>query len=159
LIEALLTALRYTYIPQLVRQGDRNAMAWSVENRVPFLSLPLVEAVLSLPEDYLVGDDALPKSLLRRAMKEILPEAILDRKDKVGFATSQSELVVLKDLGTRNIVNRLRELGLFEAKFLDQLEKGNLGVTETNYMLWRVVNLGIWLDIFQAFKADHSPLG
>ncbi len=134
-------------------------MAWSVENRVPFLSLPLVETVLSLPEDYLVGDDALPKSLLRRAMKGIVPEGILERKDKVGFATSQSELLVLEDLGTENIVNRLRGLGLFEPKFLDQLEKGDLIVTETNYMLWRVVNLGIWLDILQAFKADHAELG
>lgn len=156
LVEALLTALRNTYIPQLVRQGDRNSMAWSVENRVPFLSVPLVETVLSLPEDFFVGDDALPKSLLRKSMRGIVPDSVLDRKDKVGFATSQGDLVNLEHLASESVIARLQEIGIFDSRFLNRLSVGTLGVTESNYMLWRVLNLGIWLDVFASFKHESQ---
>jgi asparagine synthase (glutamine-hydrolysing) len=46
LAETLLAELTCTGVPRLMRDGDRNAMRFSVENRVPFLSLPLAESVL-----------------------------------------------------------------------------------------------------------------
>ncbi len=73
-------------IPVLMRWSDRNAMAESVEGRHPFLTPALVEFALGLPDDAIVGDDARGKPLLRRAMRGIVPDAILDRSDKVGFA-------------------------------------------------------------------------
>lgn len=60
-------------------------MIWSVESRVPFLVPEVAEFCVSLPEEYLVDADTTSKSVFRRAMVDIAPQAILDRRDKVGF--------------------------------------------------------------------------
>jgi asparagine synthase (glutamine-hydrolysing) len=73
-------------IPALMRYEDRNAMAFSMENRVPFLTAPLVELLFSLPEEYLLADDGTRKAVFREAMRGIVPDSILDRRDKIGFS-------------------------------------------------------------------------
>ena len=159
LVEGLLLSLRRTYIPQLVRQGDRNAMAWSIENRVPFLSYQLVQTVLSLPEDYLVGPDAFPKSLLRRSMKNIVPEEVLTRRDKVGFAAPQSSLVDLEGFDGARLTESLASLGVFDAGFLERFFSTSAVFPDENYTMWRVLNLAVWVDVFRDFCATRKPVG
>src|SRR5690606_31827914 len=74
------------HLQELLRYGDRNSMHFSREVRLPFLDHRLVEFSLSLPDDSLFhrGES---KWILRRAMRGIVPDPILDRRDKVGFAT------------------------------------------------------------------------
>jgi asparagine synthase (glutamine-hydrolysing) len=88
---ALLRTLTETSLPHLLRYEDRNSMAFSIESRVPFLTPQLAEFVLSLPEEYIVALDGTSKAVFRRAMRGIVPQAILDRKDKIGFATPERE--------------------------------------------------------------------
>jgi asparagine synthase (glutamine-hydrolysing) len=83
--------LNRTSLPRLLRFEDRNSMAFSIESRVPFLTPELVEFVLSLPENYLVADDGTTKAVFRRAMRGLVPDAILDRRDKIGFETPERE--------------------------------------------------------------------
>ncbi|MEO8435208.1 MAG: asparagine synthase (glutamine-hydrolyzing) [Pyrinomonadaceae bacterium] len=67
-----------------VTQGDRLAMASSVEMRLPFLDRELVETVIGLRKAH--SDVLLPaKEWLRRAVDGVLPEWVLDRP-KRGFA-------------------------------------------------------------------------
>ena len=73
----------------LLRHADRNSMAFSVESRVPFLDVDVAEFLLTLPEDYLVSSRGQTKRVLRAAMRGIVPDAILDRRDKIGFETPQ----------------------------------------------------------------------
>jgi asparagine synthase (glutamine-hydrolysing) len=94
LIESLERSLRGPGLPQLLRYEDRNSMAWSVESRVPFLTTKLVDFALSLPERYIIGDDGTTKHVFREAMRGIVPDAILNRRDKVGFATSEREWIL-----------------------------------------------------------------
>lgn len=77
------------HLPSLLRYEDRNSMAFSIESRVPFLTPELVDFVLSLPEEYIVAPDGTSKAVFRRAMRGIVPDSILDRKDKIGFATPE----------------------------------------------------------------------
>lgn len=78
---------RYS-LPSLLRYEDRNSMAWSIESRVPFLDYRLVEWLVSLPvETKLAGGRT--KALMRDALRGIVPDAILDRRDKMGFVTAQ----------------------------------------------------------------------
>ena len=81
-------------LPALLRYGDRNSMAHSVESRVPFLSTPLVEFIFSLPEALLLSPEGTTKAIFRAAMRGIVPDAILDRRDKIGFATPQQDWLV-----------------------------------------------------------------
>lgn len=88
---ALLRTLLQTSLPHLLRYEDRNSMAYSIESRVPFLTPQLAEFVLSLPEHYIVALDGTSKAVFRRAMLGIVPQPILERRDKIGFATPESE--------------------------------------------------------------------
>lgn len=87
----LATQLVWNGLPQLLRHGDRNSMAHSIESRVPFLTRKMAAFCLSLPEHYLVDDQGCSKSVFRRAMRGIVPDAILDRRDKIGFATPERQ--------------------------------------------------------------------
>jgi asparagine synthase (glutamine-hydrolysing) len=50
LVAELALSLNRRGLPALLRHGDRNSMRFSVESRVPFLTLELVELLLSLPK-------------------------------------------------------------------------------------------------------------
>jgi len=69
----------------LLRYEDRNSMRYGVESRVPFLDTDFARFVQSLPEEYLISRDGTTKSVFRAAMRGIVSDAILDRRDKVGF--------------------------------------------------------------------------
>ena len=83
--EALWLALTARSIPAQLRYQDRNSMAHSLEERVPFLTPRLAEFLLALPEEYLLGADGSSKAVFRAAMRGTVPDAILDRSDKIGF--------------------------------------------------------------------------
>ena len=81
--EVLLRAIMEGDLPSLLRYGDRNAMAFSIKNRVPFLALPMAEFLLSLPEHYLISATGETKAVLRAAMRSILPDTVLDRRYEI----------------------------------------------------------------------------
>lgn len=68
--------LRSYLVNTLLRDTDAMSMRHSLEVRVPFLDVPLVEHVLGVPES-LKRDGARPKSLLIDAMKDLLPEEVI----------------------------------------------------------------------------------
>lgn len=87
--EELRLTLSETSLPMLLRYEDRNSMAHSIESRVPFLTPEFVNLVLNLPESYIISPDGTTKSVFRAAMRGIVPDVILDRKDKIGFQTPE----------------------------------------------------------------------
>jgi len=73
-------------LPALLRHGDRNSMRFSVESRVPFLTTDMADLLLSLPESYLISPRGETKHVFRAAMRGIVPDEVLNRRDKIGFA-------------------------------------------------------------------------
>jgi asparagine synthase (glutamine-hydrolysing) len=69
---------------QLLRDTDAMSMAHSLEVRVPLLDHLLVEAVLRLPAEVKTAGPG-PKPLLARAVGDLLPPEVRDRRDKQGF--------------------------------------------------------------------------
>ena len=69
----------------LLRDSDVNSMAHSLELRVPFLGRALVDYSTSLPGDVRAPKGSQPKHLLRRAVANLLPDAVLPRR-KQGFS-------------------------------------------------------------------------
>lgn len=88
---ALIEAQTLTSLPMLLRYADRNAMAVSLENRTPYLTTALAEFAASLPDEALIGGDGTMKLVLRQALRGLVPDAILDRRDKIGFATPETD--------------------------------------------------------------------
>src|SRR5919197_4136078 len=75
-------------LPELLRYEDRNSMAHAIEARVPFLDYRLVELCFSLPGGELVGGGQ-TKAVLRRALADLLPPVVRERRDKLGFVTPE----------------------------------------------------------------------
>jgi asparagine synthase (glutamine-hydrolysing) len=69
----------------LLRDTDANSMQHSLEVRVPFLDLPLVDYVSALPSHIKYGYGANNKPLLRLACVKTIPERIA-RRAKTGFS-------------------------------------------------------------------------
>ncbi|CAM5219710.1 asparagine synthase (glutamine-hydrolyzing) OS=Bosea thiooxidans OX=53254 GN=SAMN05660750_02527 PE=3 SV=1 [Bosea thiooxidans] len=147
--------LNLTYgsnLSMLLHWEDRNSMAHAIEARVPFLDCPLVEFNLALGNDHkIVGGDT--KRVLRRAMETILPPTVLRRRDKLGFATPEQVWFrgPLKGVMTEGVEAAVaRYPGLFNADGLRALASDMLeGRKPVNFLLWRVVNLGLWGERFR----------
>jgi asparagine synthase (glutamine-hydrolysing) len=92
-------------LPTLLRYEDRNSMAFGIEARVPFLDVRLIELAVRLP-DRLRIDRGVTKVVLRRAMKGRLPEAIVARRDKLGFAAPAGLAGRREDAGRRAAARR-----------------------------------------------------
>jgi asparagine synthase (glutamine-hydrolysing) len=81
---------KHDSLPGILRQVDRNSMAFSIEARLPFLDYRLVEYTFSLPnEQKLLGGVA--KQVYRRALSGIIPDKIRDRTSKFGFITAEPQ--------------------------------------------------------------------
>ncbi len=80
-----------TSLPMLLRYEDRNSMSHSIESRVPFLTPEFVQFIYSLKEDDLINQRGETKHVFRKAMRGLVPDIILDRRDKIGFATPENQ--------------------------------------------------------------------
>src|SRR5258706_7303723 len=69
-----------TYLVELLMKQDQMSMAASIESRVPFLDHVLVEFTASIPAKYSIRGLA-GKCILKSAMADLLPEAIVHRKN------------------------------------------------------------------------------
>lgn len=81
-----------TYLLPLLNRADRAGMAASIEGRVPFLDVPLVELALATPPKYKVavkGLKPIGKSVLKKVAAQFLPHDIVYRK-KMGFSVPAS---------------------------------------------------------------------
>lgn len=132
-----------------ISNGDRNSMRWSIESRVPFLTIPLAETALSLPEDFLLSRGGETKHFLRRALRGIVPASILDRRDKIGFQTPKYSWLV--GLGSEKITSWLGGLDHLEVANADVVKAGIRSQLDQGYVtpeLWRSRNTALWAENF-----------
>ncbi len=120
-------------IPNLTHYEDRNAMAFSLETRLPFLDHRLVNFALSLRPEYKIRN-GWSKYILREAFPE-LPESIKWRRDKQGFIIPEKQWL-------RSELKPLIE-SVFEDSILEKLD---------------VLNGRAFLDYYQAFRSDKSSI-
>lgn len=133
-------------LPALLRYEDRNSMAFGIETRVPFLDYRLVELAVRLP-DRLRVNRGVTKVVLRRAMRGRVPGAILDRRDKMGFATPQMQWL---GAGREHIAARVRggqivQRGWIEPREIERVLDDAARSERIGSQLWRVFILEEWL--------------
>jgi asparagine synthase (glutamine-hydrolysing) len=142
----LLELIRETSLPHLLRYEDRNSMAFGVEGRVPFLDYRLVE--LSLREAFRwCIHEGWSKWVLREAMRGIVPDRIIWRRDKVGFETPERQWqadflraqgMTLFGAGARS--GSYLDLAAVRQRITHWLQGGG-----DDRLIWRWLNLELWL--------------
>jgi asparagine synthase (glutamine-hydrolysing) len=136
-------------LPCLLRYEDRNSMAFSVESRVPFLTPDLVCFLQGLPEEYIIAPDGTSKAVFRKAMRGIVPDVILDRRDKLGFVTPEDSWLKLLDGWVRatldsDAAHHVPFLNLDIAQ--QEWESVRKGRSPFDFRIWRWVNLIRWTE-------------
>ena len=140
-----------TTLPSLLRYEDRNSMAFSVESRVPFLTTRFAELVLALPDSYLIAPDGTRKAVFRNAMRGIVPDVILDRRDKLGFHTPEQSLLGAAHAWASRVLNSEigRQLpGVTPAGISRAGAMVGNGLHGPTMPVWRILNLIRWAELF-----------
>lgn len=73
-----------------LREEDKSSMRFGVESRVPFLEYRLVEFGLRVPAGFKVRNGEV-KHILKEAMRDLLPEMVYRRNNKIGYETPMDE--------------------------------------------------------------------
>jgi asparagine synthase (glutamine-hydrolysing) len=150
LLDRLLYTDIKTYLVELLMKQDQMSMATSIESRVPFLDHRLVEFVAMLP-DHLKLSGFTTKRILREAMKDVLPESILNRP-KMGFPVPFSAWTRGRWNGVAREVlldRRTRERGIIDPPAVDQLLGDHAaGRTDGWDRIWSLLNLELWYRTF-----------
>jgi asparagine synthase (glutamine-hydrolysing) len=146
LVSQLRIAMTSVGLPSLLRHADRNSMRFSIESRVPFLDRELSELALSLPEKWLVDAEGTSKRIFRDAVRGWVPDAVIDRRDKIGFETPGQEW--LEHLSSLPV--DLAHPIPFLRQGRDNTVTGGLSETEIGWggkSHWRLVNLRRWISL------------
>lgn len=147
-LDSFLNQLLFTTsLPSLLHYEDRNSMAFSIESRVPFLDHRLVEFAFTLKnEDKINGVET--KYILRKALGNIMPDEITNRKDKKGFVTPG------ENKWLRGPLKQLLEMDYNQLDFLQtnkvkSIVEGYKKGDNTNAVLvWRIATLNYWIKHF-----------
>ncbi|HEY3961698.1 MAG TPA: asparagine synthase C-terminal domain-containing protein, partial [Gaiellaceae bacterium] len=144
-------------LPELLRYEDRNSMAHSLESRVPFLDFRLVELAFSLPGGELIRGGR-TKDVVRRALGDMLPASVRDRRDKLGFVTPEARWLrgPLGDLAADVFASSsFAGRGWVDpAAACARLAAHRAGQIDAGFELWRALNLELWACEF----LDAKPL-
>jgi asparagine synthase (glutamine-hydrolysing) len=138
-------------LPELLRYEDRNSMAHSVEARVPFLDYRLVELLFSLRGSELLANGR-TKAILRRALGDLLPAPVRERRDKLGFVTPEKTWFrgPLGDLAADVFASQaFANRGFVDAAAARRrLERHRRGELAAGMELWRALNVELWARAF-----------
>lgn len=137
-------------LQMLLRWEDRNSMAHSIEARVPFLDHRLVEFAVSLPDEYKILK-GMTKRVQRVGLDGILPTAIQNRFDKMGFLTPESIWITkTAPAAFRAMVEEAMQQskGIIRDDFLDLVSQMQSGSLPFSGAPWRVISFGAWLKRF-----------
>jgi len=142
-------------LPGILRNVDRNSMAFSIESRVPFLDYRLVEFCFSLPAEMKLRAGK-SKWILREAMKDILPSKVLNRKNKIGFATAEERWI--KGNGQnlfKEVFSQIPGDAPYKKSAAGKMLNGFLEKNQPyDHMIWRIFHSEIWRRQF----IQNSPV-
>jgi asparagine synthase (glutamine-hydrolysing) len=147
------------YLPlDILTKVDRMSMAHSIETRVPLLDHKLVEFAATIPADMNLRGGT-TKALFKRAMKNILPDEIIQRP-KRGFAvplgywfrgrlSSYARDLLLGD--------RARRRGFFDPHAIENLLHRHDRGQNLDLQLWTLISFELWSQTFLDRSARQEP--
>lgn len=137
-----------TLLPALLQVEDRVSMHVSLESRVPLLDTRIADIVTSIPPN-LKFHGGRTKHLLKQAVKSILPESVLNRKDKMGFPVPLKEWMQggpVKEFASDILLSqKSKSRGIYSTRSLEDMIN-NPGVG--GRQLWGALSLELWHQQF-----------
>jgi asparagine synthase (glutamine-hydrolysing) len=139
----------------LLMRVDKMSMAQSIETRVPFLDVDLVEFALQIPSQlkFRKGET---KYILKKAAEGILPDDIIYRQ-KMGFCGSATSMLSdkLTKFARETVLSSTLAAELFNRPYLEQLFANHEAQKRFNsFKIWNLLNLVLWHNCWFNPKGD-----
>jgi len=145
----MMNELFHEAVPVIVNEDDHNAMFHSIENRSPYLSRPLLDVALRIPEGQMIKD-GLAKQYLREAAEGLVHPDILWNRRKVGFNSSLFEFF---DVNAKNTLNFLLDdspvFDVVDRKKIEAYLGKELSLNSDSKFLFNFVNAKIFMEMFE----------
>ena len=145
-----------TLLPALLHVEDRTSMSVSLESRVPLLDHRIADLVTRMPPTTrFKGGDT--KRVFRDAVKQLLPDMIFSRKDKMGFPVPLTEWLrgPLRPFVNDTLLSaRARSRGIYQVAGVEKL------VTHERKFgreMWGLLCLELWFRAFIDGDAIPPP--
>ncbi len=136
-----------------IEMEERSAAYFGIELRHPFHDRRILEFGMAIPEEQRCNGHY-DKSVLRKAMRSCLPEAVLQRRSKAEF--SQVFKHALQIQGGRDLFERLsiggmgwvnaKVLGEQYEKLLAESKKANDEMTVDVWPFWHTFGIELWFN-------------
>lgn len=138
------------FIPDLLMRQDKMSMAWSIENRVPFLDNELVSLALKIPKKSLlqkIGGKIEGKFLLKEICANKINRNFAFRK-KMGFTIPLKQFLAEPDFEKKwntEILPKIKTRNIFNADMAENLYN-NLPKLKPDQLdsLWLMISFEIW---------------
>jgi asparagine synthase (glutamine-hydrolysing) len=160
LLDGMLAFDLKTWLPEnLLMKADKILMSQSLEGRFPFLSRKIVEFAMTLPEALKWND--VGKVVLRAAMKDRLPEAVLTRP-KMGFSVPVSDLLRMMRPRFMALIALHQQRDIAEIIDIPAVRRiadaHYSGGPDNSLLLWNLLVLLQWLDAQLAARGAASRM-
>ncbi|MBN3038352.1 MAG: asparagine synthase (glutamine-hydrolyzing) [Candidatus Omnitrophica bacterium] len=141
--------MRYFLQDDLLVKTDLMSMAHALEVRAPFLDYDLLDFVTRMPSKLKVKGAA-TKYILKKAMSDMLPAAILKRK-KQGFSIPVAEWLSKPDVWefVQEVFNKekIEREGFFDYQSIDNLLKEHIAKKRNNWRkIWALLIFELWFE-------------
>lgn len=131
-------------LPHLLRYEDRNSMRHSIETRLPFLDYRMVEASLSMKPEYKIKD-GWTKYILRKALKGILPDSVVWRKNKLGFNAPEKTWLTHHEAKMKEQISQSKLL----KEIVDHDKLLDIFSTLSLKNKWKYYNVAVWERVYK----------
>lgn len=147
--------------PPLLKADDRISTTHGIENRSPFLDHRIIEFAMSLPDNLKINTNIKQqenffntKFILKKAVKDIVPDIIINRFDKVGYPSPVAQWLhndfnklIIKLQNKKNIPLDIKDL-------LHNEENNSRG--DYDRTRWQFLQFSIWYMIFIEQQSTNS---
>lgn len=134
-------------LPGLLQVEDRVSMSVSIESRVPLLDRRIVDLVASMPAGMKFRGGEM-KYLLKKTIRQVMPEEIMNRKDKMGFpvplhiwAKNKTKDFIMDTL----LSKKVRERNMLNTEYVEKLIHSEQAFSRG---LWGILSLELWFSQF-----------
>lgn len=156
--EMLINHFEYK-LEHLLKWGERNATAFNMVSRMPFLDPKFVEYGIALDDNVKVRN-GYTKAILRDSMKGIMPDNVRLRIDKKGFSIPQEEWfrtekfqkLVMDILTSESFKSRGYIIPEEAIKLYKKHLSGEVNVSKD---IWKWINLELWFRYFIDTKKNN----
>lgn len=145
-----LALMHQTGLVNLLHYGDAISMAHSMENRLPFMDYRLVEFAASMPPEFKVNG-GLGKSIHRNAVKNMVPDFILNNPKKLGFVSPLKQIFSNEKSGALKFLlsDKLNDRKLFDrARVKKMIDEHAIGKVNHERILFKILSVELWFQNF-----------